>query len=397
MAALVSRYSGNPLALRLVAESIQDLYDGDVAAFLREAPVFDDIRDVLDEQFSRLPGLAQEILYWLAIEREPVAASVLRANLLHPPSHRAMLEALRTLRRHSLVEGADLAGGPAWRARAPGLAEPEYGARRAFTLQNVIMEYVAGRLVDEVCKEVEDERPDRLNRHALLQAWAKEYVRGSQERIILAPVAERLVARLGREGLTVRLRRVLEAVRREGPRAPGYAAGNVLNLLLHLGAEPRTATSGSVYGGRTSGRLAPDWPIRLDLSGSAFTDTFRDIACLAEPRRTAARGRLRRLRHPSVARGTGSRPQPCAATPASGVPPPCPDGATLASGERTAPEAAEGDERAVAGARDSRRDGWGGRSPSAAAVGGGGDDGLVRLGMRTPVGWVGRSAAAPAS
>ncbi|NIV27926.1 MAG: hypothetical protein GWN58_00005, partial [Anaerolineae bacterium] len=33
-----------------------------------------------------------------------------------------------------------------------------------------------------------------LNRHALLKAQAKEYVRQSQVRLILQPIAERLVA-----------------------------------------------------------------------------------------------------------------------------------------------------------------------------------------------------------
>ena len=39
-----------------------------------------------------------------------------------------------------------------------------------------------------------------LNRFALLKAQAKEYVRQSQARLILQPVAERLLARLGKEG-----------------------------------------------------------------------------------------------------------------------------------------------------------------------------------------------------
>ncbi|MGH2354400.1 MAG: BTAD domain-containing putative transcriptional regulator, partial [Chloroflexota bacterium] len=55
---LVARYSGNPLALKLAAETIRDLFGGDVSAFLgaeaAETPIFADIRDVLDQQFARL-------------------------------------------------------------------------------------------------------------------------------------------------------------------------------------------------------------------------------------------------------------------------------------------------------------------------------------------------------
>ena len=46
---LVERYSGNPLALKLVADTVRDLFGADVNAFLRGGtPLFDDIRGVLD-------------------------------------------------------------------------------------------------------------------------------------------------------------------------------------------------------------------------------------------------------------------------------------------------------------------------------------------------------------
>jgi hypothetical protein len=105
VAALVSRYSGNALALKLVAETIRDLFAGDIQAFLQEeTPIFDDIRAVLDEQFARLAPLEQQLLTWLAIEREPVSLAVLQSDLLQPPTRWVLLEAARTLRRHALLE-----------------------------------------------------------------------------------------------------------------------------------------------------------------------------------------------------------------------------------------------------------------------------------------------------
>ncbi len=56
---LVGRYSGNPLALKLVADTVRDLFGADVNAFLSgETPVFDDIRSVLDDQYDRLERCA---------------------------------------------------------------------------------------------------------------------------------------------------------------------------------------------------------------------------------------------------------------------------------------------------------------------------------------------------
>ncbi|NIV27927.1 MAG: hypothetical protein GWN58_00010, partial [Anaerolineae bacterium] len=89
--ALVTRYSGNALALKLVARTIQELFDGDIAAFLSvETPIFDDIRDVLDQQFARLSPLEQEILVWLAIEREAISRQALVDNLVPAVSQRTL-------------------------------------------------------------------------------------------------------------------------------------------------------------------------------------------------------------------------------------------------------------------------------------------------------------------
>ena len=50
-ATLLKRYSGNPLALKLVAESIRELFFGDIAEFLQEGSIiFGGVRDLLVRQ-----------------------------------------------------------------------------------------------------------------------------------------------------------------------------------------------------------------------------------------------------------------------------------------------------------------------------------------------------------
>lgn len=79
---LVEHYSGHPLALKLIAQTIQQLFAGDIAAFVwEEARIFDDIRDLLDHQFARVSALERDLLVWLAIEREAVSPQLLRENL----------------------------------------------------------------------------------------------------------------------------------------------------------------------------------------------------------------------------------------------------------------------------------------------------------------------------
>ena len=79
---LVNYYGGNPLSLKIVAAAIQDLFDGNISQFLQcwrsEIFILDGIRDLLDCQFNRLSDLEKEVMYWLAIEREPITVMELQ-------------------------------------------------------------------------------------------------------------------------------------------------------------------------------------------------------------------------------------------------------------------------------------------------------------------------------
>ncbi len=211
--ALVQRYAGNPLALRQVSATIQDLYGGDIITFLEEiTTMFGDIRYLLDQQFSRLSALEQDVMYWLAINREPVSLKALREDLVRPVSPGELLEALEALQRRSLIE------------KSAG----------RFTLQNVITEYLTGRLIERVCEEIVLGKINLFQSHALMKATAKAYVRESQVRLILKPVGERLLATLSKQDVEGKLGGILSTLREESPLSPGYAGGNVLNLLVHL-------------------------------------------------------------------------------------------------------------------------------------------------------------------
>jgi hypothetical protein len=194
--ALVTRYSGNPLALKLTSEFIREAYGGAIADFLKEGEaILGEVRNVLDQQFARLSAFEQELMYWLAIEREPVSTDTLRETLLVPQSRRVVVEAVVNLRRRSLIERSEA----------------------GLTLQNVVMEYVTERLIDAVCEEIQTGNIRLLNSHALMKAQAKEYVRNSQVRLILGEVLAKLEQRLGnRDAVIARLTDVLAGLRAEG-------------------------------------------------------------------------------------------------------------------------------------------------------------------------------------
>lgn len=253
-AALVERYSGNPLALKLVAEAIQELFGGDIAAFIAdETLIFDDIRDVLKQQYARLTPLERDILLWMAVEREPVTEAQLRESFARTAARRALLEALRSLLRRSLLE------------------------RRgsAFGLQNVVTEFLTDELVSRACDEIDTGKLELLHTHALIRPSTKEHVRLSQQRVILRPIGERLVGRRGRAALGSRLTQIIAAAERAQPPQPSYLAGNLLNLLLQLGIGVRGLDFSklSVWHAYLRGHDLPEVSFSsADLTGSVFTD-----------------------------------------------------------------------------------------------------------------------------
>ena len=214
LTALKNRYDGNPLALKMVSATIEDLFAGSIAEFLRQdRAVFGDIRDLLDRQFERLSALEQEIMYWLAIAREPLSLLALQSNFVVQTSSIKLLEALESLSRRSLIEKNG----------------------RLFTQQSVVMEYLTERLVENISREIAEDRPQLLRSYALIQATAKDYIRENQIRLILQPVIEQLLS-VFRSQLNVvqQLNRVLLGLQQTPAIETSYGAGNIINLLSHL-------------------------------------------------------------------------------------------------------------------------------------------------------------------
>ena len=219
---LIARYGGNPLALKIVASAIRDFFDGSVSQFLeitkQRAFIFDDIRDLLEQQFYRLTALEREIMYWLAINREPVSLQELQADFVANVPVREILESLNSLLMRSLIEKA-----------TPTLIEK---SSSGFTQQPVVMEYAIAQLIEQVCQEVITQKISLFKSHALIKAQAKDYVRETQTSLILQPIVEQLMTQLGSPAnLSNCLCQILSHFRGKSPQATGYAGGNTLNLL----------------------------------------------------------------------------------------------------------------------------------------------------------------------
>lgn len=211
---LVQYYRGNPLALKITAASIRDLFGGSIPQFLEQGTgVFNGIRDLLQQQMQRLSVLEAQVMIWLAINREPVSPADLQADLVPAASRPQLLEALESLLRRSLIEQT-----------ATG-----------FTQQPVVMEYMTEQLLEQVQTEITAEQFQQLQQYALIKALAKDYVRESQTRVILEPLVERLRLTLGSDqAIVAKLQRIIVKLQQNAGPVYGYGGGNIVNLLRHL-------------------------------------------------------------------------------------------------------------------------------------------------------------------
>ena len=134
---LIERFGGNPLALKIVAETIVELFGGEIAPFLEQGELLvGSVRELLGEQFNRLSAVEQSVLLWLAILREPVRLEELLALLGTPLPRVQVLEAVEALRRRSMIERGHQRG--------------------SFTLQSVVLDYATAQLISR--------QPARSNR-----------------------------------------------------------------------------------------------------------------------------------------------------------------------------------------------------------------------------------------
>jgi WD40 repeat protein/class 3 adenylate cyclase len=268
---LIERYSGNPLALKIVSTTIQEVFGGDVTQFLAQGTVvFGDISNLLEQQFNRLTGFEQQVMLWLAIAREGRSLAELRADILPLATARDLMEALESLQQRSLIEKSTLLG---------------LGQAAAFTQQPVVMEYVTEGLIDQVCDELIRSDICLLDSHALSQAHTKDYLRNAQYRLILQPILAQLQQRLGgHQAAKSCLDQALALLRARPFQPPGYGAGNVLNLLNQMGVN---------LSGYDFSHL-PVWQVYLqgvdlqgvnfahaDLSQSVFTQAMGDVLAIA--------------------------------------------------------------------------------------------------------------------
>jgi len=100
---LIELYSGNPLWLEIVANTIEEIFDDSVADFLaRSNPFLGDLEAILQEHYRRLSELEKLAICWFANEKNAVDISEMPADFILSESE--LLKAVQSLLKRCLIE-----------------------------------------------------------------------------------------------------------------------------------------------------------------------------------------------------------------------------------------------------------------------------------------------------
>ncbi|MGD2183910.1 NB-ARC domain-containing protein [Lusitaniella coriacea] len=219
---LTNFYSGNPLALKVIATLIQEVFNGDVASFLNQNTLVlgDRLRELVGQQVERLSELETEVLYWLALVPEPLSLSQLSANLLFPPTQSQLLEVLAALERRSLIE------------KMTGETEAYY------MLQPLVMKYAMEKSIEQALDEIETVLEERdieafkvLKNHAFHPLTSSK----SSEFHLLERLKKGLQMRLrcDERQIEKKLSTLAPLLQDRSPRAIGYVRSNLQAIFKH--------------------------------------------------------------------------------------------------------------------------------------------------------------------
>jgi transcriptional regulator with XRE-family HTH domain len=102
---LISVYQGHPLALKIVATLINELFNGDVSQFLRQNTLFlGDLEFILHQQYQRLGDHEKKILNTIAETDKPLSLQELTAQYATQLRCSQIMDCLNSLKRRSLLE-----------------------------------------------------------------------------------------------------------------------------------------------------------------------------------------------------------------------------------------------------------------------------------------------------
>lgn len=265
---LVRLYAGHPQMLRLAAATVQTL-GGDLDYFLEhEATAVTHEVDMFEWHVARLSSEGLQVLYWLAILREPTSLKTVLKHIW-PPLQASTSELLKYLRDREVVQ---------WDAPDVLSLQPAF---MAFVTQRL----VSGMIMDLAHFGTQHGELDLAEQFALGLGTVPPNIRECQTRELIRPVIDGLVNKVGtRDRLGIELHAGIEQLRTSRPLSTGYAAVNLVLLI--------SSTVGTLDGLNLSDLTLRYWDVsemtlqdvdlsRAQLVECRFASTFGNMLSVA--------------------------------------------------------------------------------------------------------------------
>ena len=133
---VIANCQGNPLYLRIIANTIFYSFRGNISDFLAsDRYAYSKIANIIKAQFDRLSTAEKLIIYYLATHREPMSISAIETFLQAVRYKLSIAQTLISLSQRSLVQ---------------------ITREGRYTLQNVVMEFIADEAIAEITAELTD-------------------------------------------------------------------------------------------------------------------------------------------------------------------------------------------------------------------------------------------------
>lgn len=220
---LIQMKRGNPLALQIVATTIQELFAGNVAELVKQSTVIigDTLLNLLNEQFERLSPLETGVMYWLALERQSLTKLKEHTRfMVSSPSE--LLKTLQSLKRRSLLE----------EDCCPKTNDT------LFTLQPIVLRYTLTQLMNQTSQDLlqaiqtqSTQALGLLRSHRLFPDDQFLPLRQAHQQLMEQFLMNQLQIHLGdRKTIYQCLNQLLVKLHEKTTQAVGYATTNIVNL-----------------------------------------------------------------------------------------------------------------------------------------------------------------------
>lgn len=231
-ASVIERFNGNPALLKFAANSIQELFGGDVGAFLAEDMLmYGQLRAISEQYRAQMTYIEGMILNWLTIACAPMSLAQLRAALVPPIapdlaeaatrySTTGVVEAIHSLQRRGLVE------------QTPA----------GFTTVALVMQNMKSQMLERLTQEVRTGTPGpTLYEIALVDPAADAALRQQQLAALARPLIERVAPHFRPDGLVNQLVQMAVTARQTPLATRNYVMENLVTLLDYV--RPGQATA----------------------------------------------------------------------------------------------------------------------------------------------------------